>query len=139
RDGAPPKAGQALHEGADTVLRGGTGKPRACRMDKDIEAGLAHVDADEGEIMYHGLAPRLVVRAKSPSNRSGSKGAGRALLDRGLQSQPEGTATCLHRPGCASRPMQASKPHLIHTSPRMTEGRTGCPLAEQCGMRHRCP
>src|SRR5690606_38806699 len=83
-------------------------------------AGLAHVDADEGEIMYHGLAPRLVVRAKSPSNRSGSKGAGRALLERGLQSQPEGTATCLHRPGCASRPMQASKPHLIHTSPRMT-------------------
>ncbi|MDX3974696.1 hypothetical protein [Shinella sp.] len=77
---------------------------------------LVLIDADKRSAVYQGLAPCLWCGRK-PDQPFGVKEAGRALLDRGCLNQPERTAACLHRRGCASSPMRQVK-HISSTQAR---------------------
>src|SRR5690606_8393842 len=57
---------------------------------------------------------------RKPDQPFGVKGSRQGLARPRLSKPARKTASCLHQPGCASRLMQISKPHFLHTSPRVT-------------------
>src|SRR5690606_14261278 len=89
-------------------------------MKMNVQMGFGYVDADDAVLMYHGLAPRLVVRAKARSTVRGQREQAGPCLTAAVKNQPETTASCLHQPGCASRLMLQSNTKYPHKP----EGRT---------------
>ena len=89
---------KAVCESADLCRRTAGTPALAGRINKNIEAGFGNVDADEEKFLYHGLAPRLVVRAKARSTVRGQREQAGPCLISAVSTSPE-----IRPPACIGR------------------------------------
>jgi hypothetical protein len=111
------KPGETLDQLRDFLRRCAAAQALCAGMDMHVELHFGNVDADIGRVVYHGLAPRLVVRAKARSTVRGQREQAGPSLTAAFKSQSERTAACLHWPGCASRPVLTVN-HIASTQAR---------------------
>src|SRR5690606_17734417 len=92
-DGQRPQSGQALRQLGERLRSSAATPGFASGMGMNVQMRLGNVDANEEGVVYHDLAPRLVVRATARSTVRGQREQTGPCSSSAVTNQPDKTAS----------------------------------------------